>query len=555
MEQRKTGKAWLIALVAVLSMCLCAACVGVGALSFLTLGPATKSEPTSQVIFLPERDGVESTRVSRGTLRLVGGPPITLDPALVQDSTSAEYIDKLFVGLVSLDDELQVRPELAESWELSENGTVYTFTLRKDARFQDGRPIRAEDIRYSLERTCAPSTRSPVASQYLGDIVGAKERIAGLSEEVAGIEVLDEFTIQLTIDAPKAYFLSKLTYPTAAVVDQADVDRGGAWTERPNGSGPYRLISWSDQLLVMQANEHYFRGKPLINRLEFNLRAGDPVTMYENGELEVAWVGVGGFERITDPLNPLHGDLVAVPSLNVQYVGLNTLLPPFDDKNVRQAFAHATQRQAIVNVMFKGSVQEARGIMPPGLPGYTRDLAGLAYDPDLARKLLAQSRYGGAQGLPPIILATSAGGGMAEALVDMWAEVLGVSVSVVQLEWGDYLNDINRGRHQMYILGWSADYPDPENFLDILFRSGSEGNNSGYSNPDADALLDLAGVEQDPERRYALYREVEEIIIAEAPWIPLFHGVDYVLIKPYVKELIITSQGMYFLEHAYLEGP
>lgn len=554
MSRSTGGRVWTIAILALVGMCFCVLCIaGLGvvwwrSISGTEVGPQFPPLPTVTV------ETGKPARPTGGTLRLVGGDPITLDPALVEDSISASYVNKIFAGLVSLDAQLEVQPELAERWEVDATGTQYTFYLRPEARFQDGQAIRAEDVKFSLERACDPRTGSPVAALYLGDIVGAMERIAGVADEIRGVEVLDERTLRLTIDAPKAYFLAKLTYPSAAVVDSRNV-LGANWTERPNGSGPYRLSKRTDDEIVLSASPTYFRGTPGITQLFFNLSAGDPTTMYENDELDVAPVGIEDLERVLDPSNPLHAELVTVPQLTVQYVAFHTRLEPFDDKNVRLAFVYATDREKLAEVMFKRSVVPAWGVMPPGLPGYNPDVPRLAYDPEKARQLLAQSRYGGPAGLPPIVFAVSAGGSrIAEALAAMYADVLGVEVEIQQVVWGDFLRDINQGAYQMFFLGWSADYPDPQDFLDIHFHSASDGNSTGYSNPEVDALLEQARVEQDEERRFALYRQAETIIVQDAPWIPLYHGVQYELVKPYVKGLVITPQGEYDVSKAYIEG-
>ncbi len=553
MNRRIRGKGWIIAILALVGICLCISCLAGIGLIWLR---STSTEGTPPLVPLPTLNVEISgpARPSGGTLRLVGGDPITLDPALVEDSISASYVNKMFAGLVSLNAQLEVQPELAERWEVDAAGTQYTFYLRPDARFQDGRAIRAEDVKFSLERACDPITGSSVAASYLGDIVGAMERIAGVADEIAGVEVLDERTLRLTIDAPKAYFLAKLTYPAAAVVDSRNVVQSN-WTDRPNGSGAYRLSKRTSDEIVLSASGTYFRGTPGIAQLSFNLSAGDPTTMYENDELDVAPVGIEDLERVLDPSNPLHAELVTVPQLTVQYVAFHTGLEPFDDVKVRQAFVHATDREKLAGVMFKRSVVPAWGVMPPGLPGYNPDVPRLVYDPERARKLLAESRYGGPAGLPSIVFAVSAGGArVAEALAAMYADVLGVEIEIQQVDWGDFLRDINQGTYQMFFLGWSADYPDPQNFLDIHFHSASEGNSTHYANPQVDALLEQARVEQDEERRYALYRQAEAIIVQDAPWIPLYHGVQYELVKPYVKGLVITPQGEYDVSNAYIEG-
>ena len=187
---------------------------------------------------------------------------ITLDPAKVQDASSALYITHLFSGLVRLDEEFEVVPDLAERWEVSPDGRVYTFELRQNATFHNGRLIRAEDIKYSLERAADPDTASPVAATYLGDIVGVREKLQGTANEIVGVRVRGDYTIEITIDQPKAYFLAKLTYPTAYVVDRENVEASPDWANSPNGSGPFMLSEWQpDELLVLARNDQYYGEK------------------------------------------------------------------------------------------------------------------------------------------------------------------------------------------------------------------------------------------------------------------------------------------------------
>ena len=501
---------------------------------------------------------VPTVAPGEATLRLWGAEPVTLDPALVEDAASAEYIQKIFCGLVGLNENLEVVPELAERWEISEDGRIYTFYIRRNARFHNGKPVTAWDFKYSLERALDPETGSHVAGLYLGDIVGAREKLAGQAEEVRGIEVIDDYTLRLTIDAPKAYFLAKLTYPTAFVVDRENVKGGGTtWTEHPNGTGPFKLKEKNEQHIVLVAFEDYWAGACAIKRVEFILRGGSPMTMYEQGELDVVSVSAADIERVLDPTNPLHDELVVTPLLYTHFIGFNVRRPPFDDVKVRQAFAYATNKRAIVDVFYKKMRVLAKGILPPGMPGYNEELEGIPFDPVRARELLRESRYGAPEELPPITLTVSGVGGtspFAELMAQMYEENLGVSIAIEQVEWKDFLKGLNRHEYQMFALAWNADYPDPQNFLDIQFHSQSEGNNCLYANPRVDELLEKARVEKDFDERMRLYQEVEKIIVEEAPWIPLSHGVDYTLVKPYVKGLVINPQGMYCLKNAYITG-
>lgn len=490
-------------------------------------------------------NGVTSVVSGGGILHLSGTPPETLDPALAQDVVSWGYLLEIYSGLVRLDSNLQVQPDLASSWSVGNGGRTYTFVLRDDARFQDGRPITASDVKFSLERTLDPATHSPVASTYLGDIVGAQDRLQGRANDVSGIVVIDPRTIQITIDAPKSFFLSKLTYPTAFVVDRANVESGPTWWQHPNGSGPFALRSFDrNSKLVLVRNPRYYRTKPSLAEIDYLFGPPSPIAMYEAGQLEVATVGVGDIPWVSDPANPLHAQLVMTPQLSLSYLGFNVRQKPFDDPKVRLAFAYATDKRALSNALFRGTRPIAKGILPPGLDGYDPSFAGIPFDPDRAKQLIAESSYGSVAALPPIVLSTGGGSGqIGEVFARMYHATLGVDIAVVQLQ-NTFFDDLAQHRVQMFYLGWSADYPDPQDFLDILFSGGSEANNTGYDNPEVNRLLAQAAIEPDHQRRIALYREAEQRIVSDAPVIPLFNDTEYDLVSPRVTGLRITPLGI-----------
>ena len=484
------------------------------------------------------KGATKSSEAPQGTLRLLFDDPPTLDPHLAQDSTSAEFIVEIFSGLVALDQSLQIVPDLAESWEVGSDGTVYTFKLRQNAKFHDGKPVTAKDVKFSFERAADPATGSLVADTYLGDIVGVNDKLEKRAQEIRGVEVIDDYTVRITIDAPKAYFLAKLTYPTGYVVDEANVKTGRRWTDKPNGTGPFTLKEWKrGDRIVLAANPSYYRGPVRLGEVHYLLAGGSPMTMYENGEIELAGVNVNEIERVTDPNSELSKQLKIYNSFSIEYIGFNVNQPPFDDPKVRQAFNHAVDKQRIAEVVIKNLVTPANGILPPGFPGYNESLQGLDFDPAKAKQLLAESKYAG--NLPPITLAIAGQGAgpgrVTEAIIEMWRQNLGVEVNAQLTEWATYLDDLKQRRYQAFSVGWVADYPDPQNFLDVLFYSKSNDNNTGYSNPEVDALLEKARVEQDPEQRVKLYQQAEQIIVRDAAWLPLFYGKSYLLIKPYVK--------------------
>jgi len=474
-------------------------------------------------------------------LRLPGSDPLTLDPALAFDVDSATYIVELYGGLLTLDKDLKLVPDIAKEMpSVSSDGKVYTFKLRDDVVFTgNNRRVTAQDFKYSMERAADPKNDSPTADTYLGDIVGAKDMIRSKAKEISGVKVIDDSTLQITIDAPKPYFLAKLTYPTAFVVDKQQVESDPRnWTRKPHGTGPFILQQWNiGQNITLVPNPKYHLGVPALQQVYFQLAGGSSLTQYENNELDVSGVSINDIERVRDKNDALNKEFHEKPALSTGYIAFNVHQPPFDDPKVRQAFSQAVDKDQLVTVILKNEADKANGILPPTMPGFSKDIKGLQYDPNAAKQLLQQSKYGSK--LPPIQLTTSGQGAnvgpVTEAIVQMWKTNLGVDVTIQQVEAATFLQDTKKGKYQMWDAGWSADYPDPENFLSINFKSDSQGNDEKYSNSNVDKLLDQANTELDQTKRFSLYQQAEQLIVDDAAWLPLFFDKDEVLIKPYVK--------------------
>jgi oligopeptide transport system substrate-binding protein len=466
----------------------------------------------------------------------------------------------VFSGLVSFDPHLNLTPDLAETWDVGRDGTVYTFHLRENARFHDGRFVTAKDVIYSWQRAASPELASDTVLTYLGDIVGVHEMFAGQADHISGLQAVDDLTLQVTIDAPKPYFLLKLTYPTAFIVDKANVESGEEWVRKPNGTGPYRLIEWrSNEYITYEANQDFYLGVPSIPYVVIKLYAGDDVRLFETGEIDVAAVGLYSVDRMLDPEEQLHNQLVTGVDLCTGFVVFDTTQPPFDDVNVRKAFTMSFDRQRFIDVVMRGQALPAIGPYPPGLPAFNYALVGLPYDPEQAREFLKQSKYGGPDGLPAIVYTNSGIGSYVgldvAAMAEMWEQNLGVSLKIENIEYNYYYEQIYSGNHgQIFGGGWCADYPDPENFADVLFHSGSNQNQGGYSNPELDALLEQARVEQDVIKRIAMYQQAEQMIVNDAPVLFTTHSLSYQLVKPYVKGFVFTPISVPLERYMWLDG-
>jgi len=508
----------------------------------------------------PVQEGVPAPAGEEEVLSLYGVDPLTLDPAVTGEMTSHEYVMQLFNGLVRLDDNLKPVPGIARKWQVSDDGRTYTFYLRDDVRFHDGREVMAGDFKYSWERACDPETGSLTAATYLNDIVGVKDVLAGKTEEISGVRVLDDYTLQVTIDMPKSYFLSKMTYPTAFVVDRANVETGEEWWRLPNGTGPFKLRQWDEnQMLVLERNELYYGEPAKVNFVVFQLWGGIPMNMYETGEIDATGINISYADKVTDKAGPFYRELTVTPELSFYYIGFNTARPPFDDVNIRRAFSQAIDKDKLVSLVFRDMVQRADGILPPGMPGFNEDLSGLGYDVNKARELIQESRYGDVSNLPPITITTSGRGGLIsqglEAIINEWRQNLGVEVTVRQLEPERFMYHLKEEKDDMFYTGWVADYPHPQDFLDILFHSGAENNYGDYSHLEVDILLEVAGVEPDNDLSLELYQQAEQLLVEDAACLPLWFGKNYVLVKPYIKGYELDPLGIAMLDKVSIEPP
>ena len=480
------------------------------------------------------------------------GEIVTLDPALSR-SGAGDIVGALFSGLVKLDTDLQVVPDLARGWEVTGDGTIYTFTLRVDASFHDGRPVTADDVKYSWERALHPDTDSSVAITYLGDVVGAKSFAAGETEVLEGVQVLDNHTLQVTITDSYPYFLAKLTYPTSFVVDRANVEIGENWTDRPNGTGPFKLKIWEkNELLVLERNEEWYGGVPPLANAVYRIFAGSPIQMYEREEIDLTNIGIHNIDRARDPENVLNQDLRETTTLCTSYMGFNVSKPPFDDPKVRQALARAFEVDKYLEVTRKGLSKRATGFVPPGMLAHNENGVPFPFDPEEAIQLLEDSSYGGAENIPPIKSYVDNG-----AIHWSWREHLGLAVEAVSIfEFADFLERLDDEEFEVFSAGWCADYPDPQNFLEILFHSESNENRFGYSNEIVDSLLEEAAVEANPERRASLYQQAEQIVLDDWVAVPLYHRNQTALVRPYVKGFELTPIGVPQLQDISIErGP
>jgi oligopeptide transport system substrate-binding protein len=500
-------------------------------------GCVTKSASTTS----PDSGG-------EGVLNLLGSDPTTLDPAILVEANSGEYVLQLFSGLLRLDEKMEPVADITKDWQVSTDGLTYTFNLRHDVKFQKGRQVKAEDFKYSWERAVNPATGSQTAGLYLGDIKGVGEVLAGKSSQISGVKIIDDYTLQVTLESPKSYFLFKLTYPTTFVVDKENVSSGSEWWRKPNGTGPFKLQSWvQDESLTLERSDLFYGDKAKLKQVKYQYNTGMSMDLYETGQIDVTGVATIYLDKVTDKAGPFYQELSVSPILDFSYVGFNCSEPPFDDINIRRAFSLAIDKDKIISLMFRNMWHKADGILPQGMPGYNEKVAGLGFDVNQAKELIRNSKYGDITKLPPIVITSYGYGGDASALLQamvyQWKQNLGVEVQIRQLEPDQFSYLLKAETDQMFDGSWIADYPHPQDFIDILFHSGTSYNYGNYSNPEVDALILQANQTLDQEQSFKLYQQAEQKIVDEAACIPIGFGGSYVLVKSYVKNYTVNPLG------------
>ncbi len=483
-------------------------------------------------------------------LRVRWQEPLTLDPAFAPDAHTDCLIAQLFSGLVALSPDMSITPDLARRWEVHDAGRVFIFHLREDARWRDGVPVTAHDFEYAWKRVLDPATGSPAAS-FLYDLRGGRAFHQGQGKrEDVGVRALDDFTLRVELAHPVGYFSQLLTHVTWYPVPRHIVqEKGPAWAQDAHlvSNGAFVVQTWQQGERIELARNPRYHGRFSGNLQRVILRlVQDWDTrrrLYEEDELEilgVTYMPAGMREEVRQR----HGsEYITRPSLETHFLAFDVTRPPFDDARVRRAFVLATNRSALADEVLQGYGTPATGgLTPPGMPGHASGIA-LPFQPEAARRLLAQAGYPQGRGLPPLhVLVYEAVAPRNRFLQAQWRQILGVTLRLEIVDWPAYLARLGRGRYHIINLGWVADYPDPDSFLRVSrARAWPAWRHAGY-----DDLVRQARVLTGAGQRMACYRQAEEILVQEAPILPLIYKRDHLLLKPRVRRYPMSAMGQTF---------
>jgi len=509
---------------------------------------AVRSVTTTSLMAEPTRGQV---------LRVRWVEPTSLDPGLVSDGDSGCLLAHLFSGLVALSPELDVVPDVARAWEMSDGGRRFVFHLRDDVSWGDGTPVRATDFEYAWKRVLDPATRSPAAG-FLQDLKGARafKRGQGTSDNVA-VRAHDEATLAVELEAPVGYFLQLLTHAAYSPVPRHAVEAyGNGWAEPQAilSNGPFKLKAWrrGAELILSRNPTYHGRFSGNLERVEVFPVMDWSARLAKYGAGELSVLGISYFpagER--EEARQRHAEeYISGPRLETSYLALNASCPPFDDVRVRRALAMATDRETLADVVLKGYVSPATGgLVPPSMPGHSQDI-GLPYDPEGARRLLAEAGYPDGKGFPTVeAVIFDAVAARGDYLRAQWCRVLGLEVAWEVLPWGQFLQRLTGEPPHILALMWAADYPDPDSFLRVCReRTWSRWRNEAY-----ERLVGEARRSTDLTERIERYREADRLLVEEVPILPLTYERTHLLVKPWVSQYPTSAMQAAFWKDVVIE--
>jgi oligopeptide transport system substrate-binding protein len=512
------------------------------------------------------------TNVERGNRehilhRGIGVDPTDLDPHVATNLAEVDLVSALFEGLVVEDPvDLHPVPGVAARWDISPDQLTYTFHLRPDAKWSDGKPVTAQDFVESWRRVLTPSLGAENAG-LLYVLQGAEAFHKGATKDFTsvGVKATDAQTLRVSLEHPTVYFLALITHaawlpvPLPAVMAHGDAyARGVAWTRagRLVGNGAFQLKSWTPnrEIVVEKSPTYWDAAHVRLNRIHFypieNLDAEERA--FRSGQLHVTYTLPYGKVDAYRKNSPQF--LRTDPYLTTYFFRLNVRQPPLNNERVRRALALSIDRTAIVEKILRGGQKPATAVTPPGLAGYTPP-PGTPSDLAAARALLAEAGFPDGKGFPPLEMLYNTSTNhrlIAEAIQEMWRRNLGIEIRLINQEFKVVLSERRAGRFQILLSDWVGDYLDPTTFLD-LWRSDNGNNHTGWTSREYDALLFSAARTVDPVTRAEQLQRAEALMLAAAPVIPLYYHTHVFLVQPSVKGWNPTLLDHHPYKHVWLE--
>ncbi len=474
-----------------------------------------------------------------------------LDPALGPDSNSAIAVGMIYTGLVKFDKNLNVMPDQA-TWVISPDNKVYTFNLRQGITFSDGTPVTAQSYVYTLTRALLPDVKSPIASFFLGPIAGSDGVSNGKTRTLTGVKAIDKNTLQITLKQPAAYFLQIMANSIAYPLNQTIINQYGQtdWVNHAAGNGigtgPFMVKEWDHNTkMVLVPNPQWYGAKTKLTEVDM-LFVNDQSTAfkaYQAGQYNFVW-NIGPQDLTGAKSMPGY---TSESLLQTDLLFFSNKMAPFNNAAVRQAFAYAIDKETLATAIFKGSAVPAPTIIPPGMPGYQPNYQGLAYDKSKALAAL-QNAYPDVSKVPPITFSfpnSQVSQSEASALQQMWQTALGIQVKLLSVELNAYNTETANHQVQFGFTQWSADFPDPYDWLTLNLFSTASNNSGDWNNPQFDQTVTQAE-QTTGDTRIQLYNQAEQIAISDVGWLPLDHQALSANIPSWVHGVSLNNTGLYF---------
>ncbi|RNB91365.1 peptide ABC transporter substrate-binding protein [Brevibacillus fluminis] len=520
-------------------------------LASLALAGCSQPQATDKPAEQAKPEGQKAAADGKAFLRAnLKTEPVSLDPPKAYDPVAFEVLYNVLEGLVRLDENHVPQPAMAEKWDISDGGKTYTFKLR-DSKWSNGDPVTAKDFEVAWKRMVDPKNGFPAA--FLAFVIDGAEKFnkgEGTADDVK-VKALDDKTLQVTLKAPTGYFLSLVATPVFYPVNKKNVEANPNWSAEAAtivSNGPFTLTEWThDQSVKAVKNENYW-DKDKVKLAGINwVMVNDENTqfqMFQSGELDnIESVPKDVKGKLLD-----SGEAKIAPEAATSFYRLNTVMPPFTNKNVRKAFALAVNRQLLIDKVIQGRQVPAMGIVPIGFPqpdGKDFRAAGGDFfkdnDVEQAKALLAQGmKEEGWTTLPDVTLTYDTNDlnkTVAQVLQEMFKKNLGVEVKLESKEWKVFLAEQRASKHQVSLSTYYADYADPLNFIEI-FQTGHPGNRINYSNKAYDQLIQQASVEPDESKRFTLMHEAEKMFFDDMPVLPLYYSTKVYMEQPNVKGIL-----------------
>ncbi|MCE5204050.1 MAG: peptide ABC transporter substrate-binding protein [Coriobacteriales bacterium] len=530
--------------------------------------------------------GTDGTITKGGTMSFYIGEPAYIDPYNTQESEGTEVEQCLFDSLTRVDplDPTKLMPAAAESWESNADATVWTFRLRKDAKFSDGTPVTAKDFVYAWNRIVNPNTvntltgkvDASIISYHLAFVQGYDDVVNGKATEMSGLKAVDDSTFEVTLSQAFADFAFVVAHPALAPVPQAAVENGVdyngtkvAFGDFPVGNGPFKMAEpWKhNQYIKIVKNENYVGDQPYIDGVDFKIYKDTEAayTDFEAGNLDFAPIGEGKIKLAQEKYGTSDDGYTVNPGKQVvlgaenatYYLIFNEKDKVFSNADIRKAVSMAINRQAICDTVFEGTREPADNIVPPGIAGYEKGAWEFTkYDVEAAKKALADAGYPEGKGLPTIKLSFNSGAGHEKIMELIQSDLKKIGINAVfdSADFPVYLKQLDAGDFQLGRLGWIADYPIMDNFLYPLFQSKAGDNKSAYSNPEVDKALDEARTITDDAARIKAYQDINAIVQANVPVAPLMFYKHTRVGSSRIHDFVWDAQGLGDFTKVWIEA-